>query len=582
MLQKRSDTLDRLRHSLAHVMAEAVQALFPGTKLAVGPPIDYGFYYDFSPPRPLCDADLAPIEEKMRAILRAGCPFVKEVVSRPDALARFKDEPFKQELIERISADDTLSLYHSGAFTDLCRGPHVQSMRDINPHAFKLTSIAGAYWRGNERGPQLTRIYGTAWESEEDLHTYLRMQDEAKRRDHRKLGPALGLFHLDEENPGQVFWHPEGWTLYVAIQQYLRRVMHEDEYAEVHTPFVMPQSLWERSGHWDKYRANMYLTEGEKRSFALKPMNCPGHVEIFKQKTRSYRDLPLRLSEFGSCTRNEPSGSLHGVMRVRGFVQDDAHIFCTEAQIASEVTRFCRLLARVYADFGFAQEQIRVKFSTRPEQRIGDDATWDRAERALAEACEAAGLSYEHAPGEGAFYGPKLEFALIDTLEREWQCGTIQVDYQLPSCERLNAEYVGEDNQRHMPVILHRTVIGSLERFIGILIEHYGGAFPPWLAPVQAVVIPVAPAFLEYAQHVARELCARSLRVQADVSAERMNAKIRTAQTQKVPYLLIVGERELRAQQVAVRPRTGPQHSMGLSAFSTFLLAKLETRALHA
>ena len=496
-LQEKSKKLSTLRHSTAHVMAEAVVNLFPGTKVAIGPAIDYGFYYDFELPRPINNDDLPAIEKEMRKILTTRSNFEKEVISREKALEMFKDQPFKIELIKDLPADEEISIYKSGEFTDLCRGPHVCSMADINAQGFKLMKIAGAYWRGDETRPMLTRIYGTAWEKPNDLKEYLAMLEEAEKRDHRRIGKAMNLFHIDEENPGQIFWHPKGWTLYLTIQNYVRKRIKEDGYLEVHTPFVMPRSLWERSGHWAKYKENMFITESEKRLFALKPMNCPGHVEIFKQGIKSYKDLPLRLAEFGSCTRNEPSGSLHGIMRIRGFVQDDAHIFCTEEQISSEVSKFCALLKRMYADFGFAEDKILVKFSTRPEQRVGDDATWDRAEKALSDACADAGLKYEIAEGEGAFYGPKLEFTLIDALGREWQCGTIQLDYQLPSAERLNAEYIGDDNNKHHPVMLHRAVLGSLERFIGILIENCAGIMPPWLAPVQAVFFSVAPAFYE-------------------------------------------------------------------------------------
>ena len=581
-LQEKSKKLSTLRHSTAHVMAEAVVNLFPGTKVAIGPAIDYGFYYDFELPRPINNDDLPAIEKEMRKILTTRSNFEKEVISREKALEMFKDQPFKIELIKGLPADEEISIYKSGEFTDLCRGPHVCSMADINAQGFKLMKIAGAYWRGDETRPMLTRIYGTAWEKPNDLKEYLAMLEEAEKRDHRKIGKAMNLFHIDEENPGQVFWHPKGWTLYLTIQNYVRQRIKEDGYLEVHTPFVMPRSLWERSGHWAKYKENMFITESEKRLFALKPMNCPGHVEIFKQGIKSYKDLPLRLAEFGSCTRNEPSGSLHGIMRVRGFVQDDAHIFCTEEQISSEVSKFCALLKRMYADFGFAEDRILVKFSTRPEQRVGDDATWDRAEKALADACVDAGLEYEIAEGEGAFYGPKLEFTLIDALGREWQCGTIQVDYQLPSAERLNAEYIGDDNNKHHPVMLHRAVLGSLERFIGILIENCAGILPPWLAPVQAVIVPVAPAFNEYAQKVQKALDEKGFRVIADIGTDRMNAKIRKHQEEKVIYQLIVGQSEMDNNSVAVRMRKGGQKVMTLDEFISFLKDKVDSFAIDA
>ena len=582
ILQEKSKKLSTLRHSTAHVMAEAVVKLFPGTKVAIGPSIDYGFYYDFELPRPINNDDLPAIEKEMRKILTTRSNFEKEVISREKALEMFKDQPFKVELIEGLPQYEEITIYKSGEFTDLCRGPHVCSMADINAQGFKLMKVAGAYWRGDETRPMLTRIYGTAWEKPNDLKEYLAMLEEAEKRDHRKIGKAMNLFHIDEENPGQIFWHPKGWTLYLTVQNYVRQRIKEDGYLEVHTPFVMPRSLWERSGHWAKYKENMFITESEKRLFALKPMNCPGHVEIFKQGIKSYKDLPLRLAEFGSCTRNEPSGSLHGIMRVRGFVQDDAHIFCTEEQISSEVSKFCALLKRMYAVFGFDEDRILVKFSTRPEQRVGDDATWDRAEKALADACSAAGLEYEIAEGEGAFYGPKLEFTLIDALGREWQCGTIQVDYQLPSAERLNAEYIGDDNNKHHPVMLHRAVLGSLERFIGILIENCAGIMPPWLAPVQAVIVPVAPAFNEYAQKVQKILDEKGFRVIADIGTDRMNAKIRKHQEEKVIYQLIVGQSEMDNNSVAVRMRKGGQKVMTLDEFISFLKDKVDSFAIDA
>ena len=581
-LQEKSKKLGTLRHSTAHVMAEAVVNLFPGTKVAIGPAIDYGFYYDFELPRPINNDDLPAIEKEMRKILTTRSNFEKEVISREKALEMFKDQPFKIELIKGLPADEEISIYKSGEFTDLCRGPHVCSMADINAQGFKLMKIAGAYWRGDETRPMLTRIYGTAWEKPNDLKEYLAMLEEAEKRDHRRIGKAMNLFHIDEENPGQIFWHPKGWTLYLTVQNYVRQRIKEDGYFEVHTPFVMPRSLWERSGHWAKYKENMFITESEKRLFALKPMNCPGHVEIFKQGIKSYKDLPLRLAEFGSCTRNEPSGSLHGIMRIRGFVQDDAHIFCTEEQISSEVSKFCALLKRMYADFGFAEDKILVKFSTRPEQRVGDDATWDRAEKALSDACADAGLKYEIAEGEGAFYGPKLEFTLIDALGREWQCGTIQLDYQLPSAERLNAEYIGDDNNKHHPVMLHRAVLGSLERFIGILIENCAGIMPPWLAPVQAVIVPVAPAFNEYAQKVQKVLDEKGFRVIADIGTDRMNAKIRKHQEEKVIYQLIVGQSEMDNNSVAVRMRKGGQKVMTLDEFISFLKDKVDSFAIDS
>ncbi|MGI5075691.1 threonine--tRNA ligase [Treponema vincentii] len=578
----KSEKLPLIRHSIAHIMAEAVMNLFPGTKVAIGPAIEHGFYYDFDLPTPITQNDLARIEKEMRRLLSAPQNFVKEVVTRQQALDLFKDQPFKCELINDLPPDAEISIYRSGNFVDLCKGPHVANSKEINAQSFKLEKIAGAYWRGDEKRPMLTRIYGTAWETPNDLKTYLTMQAEAEKHDHRKIGRELDLFHIEEDNPGEVFWHPNGWTLYLTVQQHVRQKIKEDGYVEVNTPFVMPQSLWLRSGHWEKYKENMFITESEKRMFALKPMNCPGHVEIFKQGIKSYRDLPLRIAEFGSCTRNEPSGSLHGIMRVRGFVQDDAHIFCTEEQISSEVCKFCNLLKSLYRDFGFDDKAILVKFSTRPEKRVGDDATWDRAENALAEACKAAGLEYEIAPGEGAFYGPKLEFTLVDALGREWQCGTIQADYQLPSKDRLNAEYIGEDNQKHQPVMLHRAALGSLERFIGILIEQFGGALPPWLSPVQAMVIPVAPVFNEYAEQIASVLTKAGFRVKADIDTDRMNAKIRKYQEQKIPYQLVVGEKEKQSNSVTVRLLKGEQKTMSVDEFAAFLKLKTDTVAVSA
>ena len=556
--------------------------LFPGTKVAIGPAVEHGFYYDFDLPTSITQDDLARIEKEMRRLLSTPQNFVKEVIGRQEALELFKDQPYKCELINDLPQDAEISIYRSGNFFDLCRGPHVANSKEINAQSFKLQKIAGAYWRGDEKRPMLTRIYGTAWETPNDLKTYLTMQAEAEKNDHRKIGRELDLFHIEEDNPGEVFWHPNGWTLYLTVQQHVRQKIKEDGYVEVNTPFVMPQSLWLRSGHWEKYKENMFITESEKRVFALKPMNCPGHVEIFKQGIKSYRDLPLRIAEFGSCTRNEPSGSLHGIMRVRGFVQDDAHIFCTEEQISSEVCKFCNLLKSLYRDFGFDDKAILVKFSTRPEKRVGDDATWDRAENALAEACKAAGLEYEIAPGEGAFYGPKLEFTLVDALGREWQCGTIQADYQLPSKERLNAEYIGEDNQKHQPVMLHRAALGSLERFIGILIEQFGGALPPWLSPVQAMVIPVAPVFNEYAESIAASLSKAGFRVKADIDTDRMNAKIRKYQEQKIPYQLVVGEKEKQNSSVTVRLLKGAQKTMSVDEFTAFLKLKTDTVATSA
>ena len=581
MTIEQKERLETIRHSTSHVMAEAVLKLFPGSKVAIGPSIENGFYYDFELTRPITQEDLPAIEKEMRKILSSNKDFQRKELSRAEAKTMFADQPYKLELIDGLPEDATISVYNQGEFTDLCRGPHVCNTKEINAQSFKLMKTAGAYWRGDVSRPMLTRIYGTAWEKPADLKAYLDMLAEAERRDHRKLGREMDLFHIDEDNPGEIFWHPNGWMIYSTIRDYVREKIRKDGYVEVNTPFVMPRSLWERSGHWAKYKENMFITESEKRLFALKPMNCPGHVEIFKSRLRSYKDLPLRMAEFGSCTRNEASGALHGIMRVRGFVQDDAHIFCTEEQIPSEVKKFCHLLKDIYKDFGFTDDKISVKFSTRPELRVGDDATWDRAEAALAEACTQAGLEYTLQPGEGAFYGPKLEFTLVDALGREWQCGTIQADFQLPAPDRLNAEYVGDDNAKHNPVMLHRAVLGSLERFIGILIENFAGAFPAWLHYQQVVVIPVAPAFNDYAQKVAASLEDAGFRVQADLGNDRMNAKIRLAQTQKTPYMLVVGEKEAADNAVAVRFRDGRQQQvMSLADFTAYLQEKVSSHSV--
>lgn len=572
-----SEKLAVIRHSTSHVMAEAVCKLFPGAKVAIGPAIDNGFYYDFDLPRPITQEDLPLIEKEMRRIVSSNCDFVRKEVSKDEALSLFADQPYKVELINDLPADAVISTYTQDGFTDLCRGPHVENSKEINAQAFKLTKTAGAYWRGDVKRPMLTRIYAVAFEKPNELKDYLTMLAEAEKRDHRKIGREMDLFHIDEENPGEIFWHPNGWTIYSILKDYVREKIREDGYVEVNTPFVMPRSLWERSGHWAKYKENMFITESEKRLFALKPMNCPGHVEIFKNRLRSYKDLPLRMAEFGSCTRNEASGALHGIMRVRGFVQDDAHIFCTEAQIPSEVAKFCHLLKDIYKDFGFTDDKIVVKFSTRPEMRVGTDEDWDRAEAALADACKQAGLEYEIQPGEGAFYGPKLEFTLIDALGRPWQCGTIQVDYQLPSSERLNAEYVGDDNMKHHPVMLHRAVLGSLERFIGILIENFAGAFPTWIHYMQAAIIPVAGTFNEYGEEILAQLKKAGIRTKIDESNERMNAKIRSAQCEKIPYMLVIGEKEQSDKTVTVRFRDGRQQEvMSVENFISYVKDKVE------
>jgi len=578
---KEDELLYKKRHSLAHVMAEAVLELLPEAQIAIGPPVDNGFYYDFELPRSLKEEDLAGIETKMREILASKATFDKEVVSKKAAAEVFRNQKYKIAILNDLPENEEISLYRSHHFVDLCRGPHVESMAQLDPHCFHLTRIAGAYWKADERNPQLQRVYALAFHDKTGLDEHLAFLEEAEKRDHRRLGTELDLFHLDPENPGQIFWHPHGWSLWRVIEDYVRIKVRQAGYQEVKTPFIMPQSLWERSGHWAKYREAMFVTESEKRLFALKPMNCPGHVEIFKQGLRSYRELPLRLAEFGSCTRNEATGALHGIMRIRGFVQDDAHIFCTEDQIEAEVKDFCDLLSEVYQDFGFAKHTIVVKLSLRPEMRLGDDATWDRAEAALGRACNAAGFEFAEMPGEGAFYGPKLEFTLIDALGRSWQCGTLQLDYQLPSADRLNATYIGEDGAKHHPVILHRAILGSLERFIGILIENYGGAFPVWLSPVQAMVIPVSGKFTAYAEKVRDQLNARGFRTQADMSDQKMGARIRDAQMRKIPYMLVVGGNEETDGTVSVRDRTGAQHPvMKLEEFQSWMAERVNTKAV--
>ena len=543
--------LEIVRHDAAHVLAEAVLELFPETQVTIGPAIETGFYYDFYRETPFSTEDLEVIEQRMHEIVDRDEPIERGVWSRDEAVAFYKDknEPFKVELVEAIPADETVSYYTQGNFIDLCRGPHLPSTGRLG-HAFKLMKVAGAYWRGDSNNPVLQRIYGTAWLTEKDLKSYLTMLEEAEKRDHRKLGRSLDLFHMQEEATGSVFWHPRGWTLYREIETYMRRKLAKAGYSEVKTPQLIDRSLWEASGHWEKFGENMFTAESEDdRTLALKPMNCPGHVQIYRQGVKSYRDLPLRMAEFGSCHRNEPSGALHGIMRVRAFTQDDAHIFCTEDQINDESVAFCNLLQEIYQDFGFTD--IRVKFSDRPETRAGDDATWDKAEKALSDATAAAGLETTLNPGEGAFYGPKLEFVLTDAIGRDWQCGTLQADFVLP--ERLDAEYVGEDGVRHRPVMLHRAILGSLERWIGILIEQYAGRMPGWLAPVQMVVAPITDSANSYAARVAEAAMDAGLRVETDLRNEKIGYKIREHSTAKVPYILAVGGREEEAGTVAIR-----------------------------
>lgn len=543
--------LELVRHDCAHIMAEAVLELYPDTQVTIGPAIENGFYYDFHREQPFTTDDLDAIEKRMHDIVDRDEPIERAVWTRDEAVAfyREKNEPFKIELVEAIPQDETVSYYTQGQFIDLCRGPHLPSTGRAG-HAFKLMKVAGAYWRGDSNRPMLQRIYGTAWLTEKDLAQYLTMLEEAEKRDHRKLGRQLDFFHLQEEAAGSVFWHAKGWTLYREIEMYMRRRLDEAGYSEVKTPQLVDRSLWEASGHWDKFGDNMFTAETtEDRTLALKPMNCPGHVQIYRQGVKSYRDLPLRMAEFGSCHRNEPSGALHGIMRVRAFTQDDAHIFCTEDQINSESVAFCNLLQDIYADFGF--EDIRVKFSDRPEVRAGDDATWDKAEAALRDATAAAELETVLNPGEGAFYGPKLEFVLRDAIGRDWQCGTLQVDFVLP--ERLDAEYVAEDGARHRPVMLHRAILGSLERWIGILIEQYSGRMPVWLSPVQVVVAPITDSANDYAEQVHTAALAAGLRTEIDTRNEKIGYKIREHSTAKVPFILAVGGREAEAGTVALR-----------------------------
>ncbi|CAJ0705372.1 threonine--tRNA ligase [Ralstonia wenshanensis] len=561
---KDADGVDVIRHSTAHLLAYAVKELYPDAQVTIGPVIENGFYYDFAYKRPFTPEDLVAIEKKMTELAKKDEKVTREVLSRDEAVKLFQGmgEKYKAEIIASIPEDQEIGLYREGNFVDLCRGPHVPSTGRLK--VFKLMKVAGAYWRGDHNNEMLQRIYGTAWAKKEDQEAYLRMLEEAEKRDHRKLGRELDLFHIDEYSPGTVFWHPKGWTLWQEIEQYMRRVYRENGYQEVKGPQILDKTLWEKTGHWDKYRENMFITESEKREYALKPMNCPGHILIYKQGIKSYRDLPLRFGEFGACHRNEPSGGLHGIMRVRGFTQDDGHIFCTEDMIQAEVTAFTTLLQKVYKDFGFTE--ILYKLSTRPEKRIGTEESWDRAEAALAEGLRASGCEFEYLPGEGAFYGPKIEYVLKDALGRQWQCGTIQVDPNLP--ERLDAEFVGEDGARHRPIMLHRAIVGSLERFIGILIEQYAGALPTWLSPVQVAVLSITDSHAEYAQSVAQSLQKQGFRAVVDLRNEKIGYKIREHSVQKVPYQVVVGDKERDENQVAVRARGNVDlGSMPLSAF---------------
>jgi len=550
--RKDEDALEMIRHDAAHVLAEAVQELFPGTQVTIGPSIENGFYYDFARNDPFTPEDFPAIEAKMREIVARGAKFVRQEMDRDDAIAFFlaKGEKYKAQLIQDLPRDQTISLYTQGEWVDLCRGPHLRSTADVGT-AFKLMKVAGAYWRGDHRNAMLSRIYGTAWRDQKELDAYLHQLEEAERRDHRRIGKDMGLFHIQEEAVGSVFWHPKGWKLYRTVEAYMRRRLDAAGYQEVKTPQLVDRSLWEKSGHWENYRQNMFVAqvEEEDKFLALKPMNCPCHIQIFRQGLRSYKELPLRLAEMGCCHRYEPSGALHGIMRVRQFVQDDAHIFCTEDQIAGETARFIALLSSIYRDLGF--DTFRVKFSDRPEARIGTDAEWDRAEGALREACAMAGVDFELNPGEGAFYGPKLEFVLRDAIGRDWQCGTLQVDPNLP--ERLDAEYVGEDGARHRPIMLHRAILGSFERFLGILIEQYAGRFPLWLAPVQAVVATIVSDADGYADDVAAAFRRAGLEVRTDLSNQKINAKVREHSLAHVPVLAVVGRNEAANRTVALR-----------------------------
>ena len=575
LTSKDAQGLEVIRHSTAHLLAYAVKSLFPEAQVTIGPVIENGFYYDFSYSRPFTPDDLGLIEKKMTELASKDEAVTRQVMPRDQAVDYFKKlgENYKAEIITSIPANEDVSLYSEGGFTDLCRGPHVPSTGKLK--YFKLMKVAGAYWRGDHRNEMLQRIYGTAWATKEDLQQYLTMLEEAEKRDHRKLGRELDLFHIDEHSPGTVFWHPKGWTLWQEVEQYMRQVYRDNGYLEVKGPQILDQGLWEKTGHWDKYRENMFVTESEKRDYALKPMNCPGHLIIFNQGIKSYRDLPLRFGEFGQCHRNEPSGGLHGIMRVRAFTQDDGHIFCTQEQIQSEVIAFTTLLQKVYKDFGYTD--IIYKLSTRPEKRIGSEESWDKAENALAEGLKASGCDFQYLPGEGAFYGPKIEYTLKDAIGREWQCGTMQVDPNMP--ERLGAEYVGEDGARHIPIMLHRAIVGSLERFIGILIEQYAGALPVWLAPVQVAVLNITDSQADYVQDVVKKLKSQGIRVIQDLKNEKITYKIREHSMQKLPYILVMGDKEKAAGTVAVRARGNVDLGvMPLEAFTEKLASDIAAK----
>ena len=567
------EALELMRHDAAHIMAQAVQELYPGTQVTIGPAIENGFYYDFARDEAFVPDDLEKIETRMREIVKRDLPIEREVMDRNEAVKVFGGigEDYKVQIIEDIIPEgEEVSVYRQGEWFDVCRGPHLPSTGKLGK-GFKLMKLAGAYWRGDSNNEMLQRIYGTAWRDKKELKAYLTRLEEAEKRDHRKLGKVMDLFHTQEEAPGMVFWHDAGWQIYLVIQDYVRNKLNRQGYQEVHTPGIIDRSLWEKSGHWEKFSDDMFTTESENRTYAIKPMNCPAHIQIYNQGLKSYRDLPLRLAEFGSCTRNEPSGTLHGLMRVRNFVQDDAHIFCTEKQISGEVSDFIDLLYEVYADFGF--DDVSVKFSTRPEVRVGEDALWDKAEAALQSVLDQKQLDWELQPGEGAFYGPKIEFNLKDCLSRVWQLGTIQLDFSMP--ERLGAHYIAEDGSKQVPVMLHRAILGSLERFIGILIEHYAGSMPLWLAPIQAIVLNITDNQADYAQKVEESLKNQGLRVKSDLRNEKIGFKIREHTIKRIPYLLVIGDREAEAGTVAVRTRTGEDlGSMPLEQLSQGLLAE--------
>ena len=572
---KDPEGVEIIRHSCAHLVGHAVKQLFPEAKMVIGPVIDEGFYYDVAIARPFTPDDMQAIEKRMNELINQDYDVIKKLTPRAEVIEIFTErgEDYKLRLIEDMPDETEMGLYFHQEYVDMCRGPHVPNTRFLK--SFKLTRFSGAYWRGDSKNEQLQRIYGTAWADKKQLSAYIKRIEEAEKRDHRKLGKRLDLFHMQEEAPGMVFWHPNGWTLYQVLEQYMRKVQRENGYLEIKTPQVVDRILWEKSGHWTNYADNMFVTESESRDYAIKPMNCPCHVQVYNQGLKSYRELPLRLAEFGACHRNEPSGALHGIMRVRGFVQDDAHIFCTEEQMQAESADFIRLTQKVYADFGF--DEIELKLSTRPEQRVGSDEQWDLAEKALADALDSAGLKYELQPGEGAFYGPKIEFSLRDCLGRVWQCGTLQLDFNLPV--RLDAEYVSEDNGRKHPVMLHRAILGSFERFIGILIEHYEGAFPAWLAPTQAIIMNISEKQGPFAQKVEKKLLESGFRVTSDLRNEKIGFKIREHTLLKVPYLLVIGDREVETQTIAVRTRGGEDlGSMSVDQFSELLNTAISRR----